>query len=171
MVDARRAFAADPAIKVQCSSPDWTRLQFTPGNAARERITGFVRSSLVDLPGDLCEQLSLAADELLGNSIEHGAGADPTAAIQFTLLRTARLVIFHIGDPGSGFSFSAMAHAAISNPPKEPLRHAQYRADQGMRPGGFGIMLVKQIADELLYNDTGNEVVMIKYLENGAHHG
>jgi anti-sigma regulatory factor (Ser/Thr protein kinase) len=113
---------------------------------------------------------SLAADELLGNSIEHGARADATATINFTLLRTSRLIVFHIGDPGSGFSFDTMAHAAISNPPKEPLRHARYRAEAGMRPGGFGIMLVKQIADELLYSETGNEVVLIKYLENGAGH-
>jgi anti-sigma regulatory factor (Ser/Thr protein kinase) len=34
----------------------------------------------------------------------------------------------------------------------------------GMRPGGFGIMLVKQIADELVYNERGNEVLLIKLL-------
>src|ERR1700760_1184462 len=125
MVDARRAFAGDTAIVVQSALPGWTRLLFTPHNGARERITGFVRSAIADLPGDLCEQLCLAADELLGNSIEHGAGANQTATIHFTLLRTARLIVFHIRDSGSGFSFDAMSHAAISNPPKEPLRHAQ----------------------------------------------
>jgi anti-sigma regulatory factor (Ser/Thr protein kinase) len=170
MVDARRAFAGNPAIKVQSALPGWTRLEFSPHSGARERITGFVRAAIEDLPGDLCEQLSLAVDELLGNSIEHGAGADTSATIHFTLLRTSRLIVFHIGDSGAGFSFDAMAHAAISNPPKEPLRHAHYRAEAGMRPGGFGILLVKQIADELLYSETGNEVVMIKYLENGASH-
>jgi anti-sigma regulatory factor (Ser/Thr protein kinase) len=170
MVDARRAFAGNPAIKVQSALPGWIRLEFSPHNGARERITGFVRSAIEDLPGDLCEQLSLAVDELLGNSIEHGAGANASATISFTLLRTSRLIVFHIGDSGAGFSFDTMAHAAISNPPKEPLRHAQYRADAGMRPGGFGILLVKQIADELLYSETGNEVVLIKYLENGASH-
>jgi anti-sigma regulatory factor (Ser/Thr protein kinase) len=170
MVDARRAFAGDPAIEVQSALPGWTRLQFTAHDGARERITEFVRSAIVDLPGDLCEQLSLAVDELLGNSIEHGAGADADATINFTFVRTPRLIVFHIGDPGSGFSFDAMSHAAINNPPKEPLRHAQYRAQAGMRPGGFGIMLVKQIADELLYSEAGNEVILIKYLENGKGH-
>jgi anti-sigma regulatory factor (Ser/Thr protein kinase) len=168
MVDARRAFAGDPAIKVQSALPGWTRLQFTPHTGVRERITGFVRSAIADLPGELCEQLCLAVDELLGNSIEHGAGADANATVNFTLLRTSRLLVFQVGDSGAGFSFDTMAHAAISNPPKEPLRHAQYRTEAGMRPGGFGIMLVKQIADELLYSETGNEVVMIKYLKNGG---
>jgi two-component system, OmpR family, response regulator len=40
----------------------------------------------------------------------------------------------------------------------------EYRSQNGMRPGGFGIMMVKQIADELMYNQHGNEVVMVKYL-------
>jgi anti-sigma regulatory factor (Ser/Thr protein kinase) len=168
MVDARRAFAGDPAIKVQSALPGWTRLQFNPQNGARERVTAFIRSALADLPTDLGEQLSLAVEELLNNSIEHGAAAAADAVIHFTLLRTSRVIVVHIGDPGLGFSFDAMAHAAISNPPKEPLRHAHYRAEVGMRPGGFGIMLVKQIADDLLYSETGNEVIMIKYLENGV---
>ncbi len=37
-----------------------------------------------------------------------------------------------------------------------------------MRPGGFGIMLVKQIADELIYNESGNEVMLIKHLDGAT---
>jgi anti-sigma regulatory factor (Ser/Thr protein kinase) len=33
-----------------------------------------------------------------------------------------------------------------------------------MRPGGYGIVLVQQIVDELVYNQRGNEVIVIKYL-------
>ena len=33
-----------------------------------------------------------------------------------------------------------------------------------MRPGGFGISIARAIADELLYNEAQNEVVLIKYL-------
>jgi anti-sigma regulatory factor (Ser/Thr protein kinase) len=32
---------------------------------------------------------------------------------------------------------------------------------------GFGIMLVRQIADELIYNEAGNEVILVKYLDGG----
>jgi len=32
-------------------------------------------------------------------------------------------------------------------------------------PGGFGIRLVQQLADELLYNEKQNEVILIKYLD------
>jgi anti-sigma regulatory factor (Ser/Thr protein kinase) len=33
-----------------------------------------------------------------------------------------------------------------------------------MRPGGFGILLAKKLVDELIYNEKGNEVVLVKYL-------
>ena len=33
-----------------------------------------------------------------------------------------------------------------------------------MRPGGFGIMMTRQLVDELIYNEQGNEVLLIKYL-------
>jgi len=34
----------------------------------------------------------------------------------------------------------------------------------GLRPGGFGILLTRQLVDELIYNETGNEVLLIKYV-------
>jgi anti-sigma regulatory factor (Ser/Thr protein kinase) len=38
------------------------------------------------------------------------------------------------------------------------------RAERGMRPGGFGILLAKKVVDELIYNERGNEVLLIKYV-------
>jgi anti-sigma regulatory factor (Ser/Thr protein kinase) len=32
-----------------------------------------------------------------------------------------------------------------------------------MRPGGFGILLVRKIVDEMIYNEVGNEVLLIKH--------
>jgi len=165
MVNARQVFAADPWIEVVSALPGWTRLNLAPTRECRDKVTAFVRSQISDLPVDFCEQLSLAVDELLGNSIEHGSKPDENTTIAFTLLRTGRLLLFHIRDAGPGFSLENLDHAAVNNPPEEPLRHTRYRDQKGLRPGGFGIMLVKQIADELLYSETGNEVVMIKYLE------
>jgi anti-sigma regulatory factor (Ser/Thr protein kinase) len=33
-----------------------------------------------------------------------------------------------------------------------------------MRPGGLGILLTKGVVDELVYNEKGNEVMLIKRL-------
>ena len=41
----------------------------------------------------------------------------------------------------------------------------QVREEKGIRPGGFGLLMVRQTADELLYNEKRNEVVFVKYLD------
>ena len=58
----------------------------------------------------------------------------------------------------------------MNNPPEDPLHHTKLRSEMGLRPGGYGIMLVKKIADELIYNEAGNEVLFLKYLDAGNGH-
>lgn len=79
------------------------------------------------------------------------------------------MVLLQIRDAGPGFELDAVAHAAVNNPPEDPLRHAELRSQMGLRPGGFGILLVKQIADDLIYNERGNEVAFVKYLDRQSH--
>jgi anti-sigma regulatory factor (Ser/Thr protein kinase) len=98
------------------------------------------------------------------NAIEHGGHSDPRQKVNLSYIRTGRSIIYYIRDPGDGFSFDKLAHAAISNTPEEPLGHAEIRDRLGIRPGGFGILLTKNFADELLYSEKGNEVMLIKYL-------
>ena len=58
-------------------------------------------------------------------------------------------------------------HAAVGNPPDSPIAHVEHREAQGLRPGGFGILLTRNLVDELIYNEKGNEVILIKYLDKG----
>jgi anti-sigma regulatory factor (Ser/Thr protein kinase) len=44
------------------------------------------------------------------------------------------------------------------------LASAEKRIELGLRPGGFGMLIVRQIVDELVYNERGNEVLLIKHL-------
>jgi hypothetical protein len=39
------------------------------------------------------------------------------------------------------------------------------REQQGLRPGGFGILMVRAKVDELIYNEQQNEVMFVKYLD------
>ena len=52
----------------------------------------------------------------------------------------------------------------MSQPAGAPLAHVSVRDALGIRPGGFGIAMIRAIADELLYNEAQNEVIFIKYL-------
>jgi anti-sigma regulatory factor (Ser/Thr protein kinase) len=163
VLNAKEAFRDSAEVQVKSASPGWISLRIAPDMESRAQVVAFFRSEMEDLPGDLCERLSLAVDELLGNAIEHGCKG-PKCRVEFTCIRTTRMLVFQLKDVGGGFSLDHIPHAALNNPPEQPLRHVAYRSQNGMRPGGFGIMMVKQIADELLYNEQGNEVVMIKYL-------
>ncbi len=67
--------------------------------------------------------------------------------------------------PGKGFRMEFMDHAAINNPDDDPVHHVAVRERRGLRPGGLGLMMVRAIADDLLFNEQKNEVVFIKYLD------
>jgi hypothetical protein len=54
------------------------------------------------------------------------------------------------------------------NPPDDPVRHMSYREAEKLRPGGFGVLMATQSIDELLYNEQGNEVVLVKYIDSKA---
>ena len=98
------------------------------------------------------------------NATEHGGGSDPRQEVIVTYVRGSRSLVYYVRDPGAGFSFEDLSHAAVSNPPDSPFEHADIRERMGLRPGGFGILLTRKLVDELIYNETGNEVLLIKYL-------
>jgi anti-sigma regulatory factor (Ser/Thr protein kinase) len=79
-------------------------------------------------------------------------------------VRAEKAVLYRVRDPGKGFSFQELAHAAVANPLDSPLEHAAVREHLGLRPGGYGIFMTREMVDELIYNEAGNEVLLIKYL-------
>ena len=99
------------------------------------------------------------------NAIEHGAHFDASQHVEIAYLRTKYAVACRVKDPGEGFSLEELRHAAIANPPYEALLHLKERKEQGLRPGGFGILVAKHIVDELIYGESGNDVILIKYLD------
>ena len=110
------------------------------------------------------DKIATAFRELLMNAIEHGGQLDPEKMVDLSYIRTARCIVYYIRDPGEGFSFQNLAHAAVANTPDDPFRHVELREQAGTRPGGFGLLLTQSFADELIYSGKGNEVILIKYL-------
>ena len=105
----------------------------------------------------------LAFREILMNALEHGAAFHPSKVVEVAAVHTERAIVFYVRDPGSGFRFDEIPHAAVSNPPGAPIAHFERREAMGMRPGGFGILTAKGIVDELIYSELGNEVLLIKH--------
>lgn len=151
-------------IKILSDKPDWISLQVRCRIATADRLTQFVRELPSDLQPDQREHIATAFRELLMNAVEHGGHLDPEKTVDLSYIRTARTIVYYIRDPGEGFSMDTLAHAAIANTPDAPLRHVELRHQMGIRPGGFGLLMTKSFADELIYSAKGNEVILIKYL-------
>jgi DNA-binding response OmpR family regulator len=164
---AKRALSAPAdslAIEVVSARPEWVELLVPCSLDAADRVHNFIRRLEADLPQDVRESMGQAFQELLHNAIEWGGKLDPSRKVRISCIRSKRMLLYRIADPGEGFNLDELAHSAISNPAGSPIEHVLTREKKGLRPGGFGIFLVRQMVDELLYNEKRNEVVFVKYL-------
>ncbi len=143
---------------------NWLVVQIHCESITIDRVVQLLREMNADLPIALADDLTTACREMILNAAEHGCLWDQSKCIEVIFARTARMVMYQIHDPGPGFVARELEHAAVGNPPDNPLRHVEYRVTHDLRPGGFGMLLAKKIVDEMLYNEKGNEVILIKYL-------
>ena len=151
-------------IEVASGSPEWLTLRVSCHLVTADRLVRFMAEYQPSMPSVERDRLMTAFREMLLNAMEHGAGFDPEKAIEVTAARTARAIVYHFRDPGCGFCRADLAHAAASNLPEHVVTSALERSALGMRPGGFGMLIARQIVDEVIYNERGNEVLLIKHL-------
>jgi DNA-binding response OmpR family regulator len=151
-------------IDVVSAKPEWVELILPCTHEAAERIQAVMAQLDAKLDPQMRERLGMVFRELLMNAIEWGGKLDPNRTVRIACLRTPRMLMYRIADPGPGFNIEDLAHAAIGQPSDNPIAHMQVREEKGIRPGGFGLLMVRETADELLYNEKRNEVVFVKYL-------
>jgi CheY-like chemotaxis protein/anti-sigma regulatory factor (Ser/Thr protein kinase) len=153
-------------IRILSAKPNWVSLSLRCKMEIADRILNFLRAIDMDLSHEDQDRIATAFRELLINAIEHGGHSDPEKRVDLTYVRTAGAIIYYLHDPGEGFSFEKIPHAAISNNPDNPVGHTEIRDQMGIRPGGFGLLLTRNLADELIYSEKGNEVMLVKYLKS-----
>lgn len=164
----QKALAASPAslpIEVVSAIPEWVELLVPCALDVAQRMQAFMMQLDANLPEPVRESVGYAFREMLCNAIEWGGKLDPTRKVRISCMRFRRMLVYRIADPGQGFSMDSLTHSAVNNPAESPFQHALVRDEKGIRPGGFGIFLVREMVDELLYNESRNEVVFVKYLE------
>ncbi|HYG82817.1 MAG TPA: response regulator [Pyrinomonadaceae bacterium] len=172
----RTAFELAPRdiqIEVLSARPEWIELRVPCDIAAIEPLERLMSQLKTDLPPLTRETVTYAFREMLRNAIEHGGKNDPTQFVEVGYLRSPRIILYRIKDPGEGFSIESLyrdegAIAAFLNPEGDPLAHARVREEEGLRPGGFGILIARDLVDEMIYNEKHNEVILIKYLDGAA---
>ena len=149
-------------IEVISAQPHWVELLVPCTRDTAERIHQVVARLGADLPHDVLESVSFAFRELMLNAVEWGGKLDPNRQVRISCVRTNRVLIYRIADPGQGFRFDDLAHAAVSH--EDPIEHLGIREEMSLRAGGFGLLMVRAQVDELVYNEKHNEVIFMKYL-------
>jgi CheY-like chemotaxis protein/anti-sigma regulatory factor (Ser/Thr protein kinase) len=155
---------SEPPIEVLCAQPHWLELLAPCTRATAERIEGFILQLEAGLGEEMRVEVASAFRELLMNAVEWGGKLDPNRKVRIAFVRTPRMLMYRIADPGQGFSFEKLDHAAVGQPSGDVVAHVMVREQKGIRPGGFGLLMTKAAADELIYNDKQNEVIFIRYL-------
>ena len=150
-------------IEVVSAVPGWVELIVPCTLEAAEGIQPVVERLGAGIPEDVMESVAFAFRELVMNAIEWGGRLDPSRKVRITCVRTDRMLMYRIADPGPGFTFDNLDHAAIAH--DNPIDHVLVRDAKGLRPGGFGVLTVRASVDELVYNQKQNEVIFIKYLD------
>jgi len=155
--------SAVPPIEVVSARPEWVELLVPCSMESATRLEAFMMHLEAGLSEEVRSSVAQAFHELLMNAIEWGGKLNPKRRVRISYLHAKRMLLYRIADPGSGFKHADLDHAAISH--GDPTHHGQIREQKGLRPGGFGLMLVQAKVDELLYNEAQNEVVFVKYLD------
>lgn len=92
--------------------------------------------------------IKLALEEALTNGVKHGNRNDPNKTITVRFYVDPRRVVICVRDEGPGF---------------RPELVPDPTADENLeRPNGRGIMLMHAYMTKVCYNETGNEVWMLK---------
>ena len=153
-------------IQVLSARPGWVSVRVNCRLLTAERLITFAKELSTQLPEDTRQEIMQAFREILLNAIEHGAAFNPEQVVEVTGVRTGRSMVFYVRDPGAGFRREALTNAAIANPADDPTAHIVQREAEGLRPGGYGLLLASGTVDELIYNEVGNEVLLIKYVDS-----
>jgi len=152
-------------IQVLSARPGWVSVRINCRLLTAERLMTFAKELSAQVPEEAQQEIMQAFREILLNAIEHGAAFNPEQVVEVTGVRTGRSMVFYVRDPGAGFRRESLTHAAIANPADDPTVHIVQREAEGLRPGGYGLLLASGTVDELIFNEVGNEVLLIKYVD------
>jgi anti-sigma regulatory factor (Ser/Thr protein kinase) len=161
--DTLESSGAPAGVEVISARPTWVELLVPCTRAAAEQIQPIIARLGADVAPEVIESVVDAFRELLMNAVEWGGGLDPSRLVRIACVRTNRVLMYRIADPGPGFQLEKIDHAAFAHP--DPLQHMKIREQKGLRAGGFGLLMVREKVDELVYNEKQNEVIFMKYLD------
>lgn len=95
--------------------------------------------------------LRVGLAEALANAMIYGNGGDPRKRVRVEARLSTECVAFEVRDQGEGFDPDSVADPTLPGNLE--------------RPGGRGIFLLRELMDEVRFNDRGNAVCLVLYRE------
>lgn len=147
------------ALGIEIKSKSSWPLRFTIRD--RGEISHFrsrIRLLLQQLGGEKAGLLEVAVNEAVNNAI-YSAEKSEQFFVHVRLNCFGRLLLVRVKDSGAGFG----GNRTLKD--MEEMRDELF-SEAGMYESGRGIMLMKAIFDQILYNRQGNEILLIKRIAN-----
>lgn len=116
------------------------------GHAAIEELLNALAAS--GWEGSDLFRIQMAIEEAIVNAIEHGNQRDESKKVHTVFRVTPEKVLMEITDEGAGFD-----HRNVADPTTDELVD---------KPRGRGVMLIRELMTEVVYNEIGNQVTIIK---------
>ena len=98
--------------------------------------------------------LNLILEEAITNAIQHGNQFDMSQNVRLILEYDNDTVTIRVKDAGEGFNYQKLSESDL----KEP--------NEKMESFGRGIFLIRKIADQVSFNETGSEVCIRKRIQS-----
>ena len=100
----------------------------------------------------LLSNISICLDELLNNAHAHGNLLDESKKIFLRAVFDAEKLLITVEDEGGGFDCAALA--------------AEFSENAATLPAKRGLFIVNYLMDELMFNEKGTSITMVKYLSS-----
>jgi anti-sigma regulatory factor (Ser/Thr protein kinase)/ActR/RegA family two-component response regulator len=155
--------AWDDGIEMLQGTQEYVVLAVRCDLGTLDRLMQFMRAS-ASLPEVECEEVAFAFREIMLNAIEYGGKFDPNKFVEICYLKTKRMVMCRVKDPGEGFSLKEIEDAEIAGPLVTWAKQAHSEKVTQLPPRGFGILMARRFVDDLVFSAKGNEAFLIKYL-------
>lgn len=104
-------------------------------------------SDEIKVSSDLYGKILIATIEAVNNSFVHGNKLDPNKTVDIEVFLEKTNLHISITDQGDGFDFTKVP---------DPTRPENIE-----NISGRGVFLMKKLADDLIFNDTGTQVELI----------
>ncbi len=152
---------ATAGINAELFTSDWIELTAKSEIDYLSRIQNLCSILLSKKIDDaVVDDIKLAMEEYGRNAIEWGNKFDRNKLFKISYCIFSDRIVLKFEDEGDGFDLKS-----IPDPSKDPVKHLEQRKLAGKRPGGYGIFMMKQIMDDVLYNEKGNVCLMSKYID------